>query len=200
MAGRHRRIAGQRGRDRGQPHRRLRPHGGDARLQPDRSRLLPRNRPAGGIPRSAGGGGDGPGALRLGGAVQDSDLSRRLRLLRAGQHHRAHAREACRILAEIMREKALDTLERADLPVDRGQVRLLPGDIVLRGGRASRLADRLGRSRDRGGADRRLHAGWHSRHRPLGRGRGGPRLVQAGLGGGRSGARADWPTPATCSM
>ena len=63
----------------------------DAGLLPAGSGALPRDRAAGRVRRRPGRGRDGPGAFRLGGAVQDPDLPRRRRLLRAGQHPRRHA-------------------------------------------------------------------------------------------------------------
>ena len=109
--------------------------------------------------------------------------------------------EACRILAGLMRDKALSTAKGPTYQLDRGQVRL----VSQRPG-----AGRAARSRpDRRSAGRpaEIQAGQIDGFAPDGTpvtvtwdgGGRQPRLVQARLGHRRSDPQAAWPTPATCS-
>gem|GEM_PF-4335582 len=174
----------------GRARRGLRPPRHHARFQPRRPGAFPPHRTAGGVQGRAGQGGDRSGALRLLGAVQDPDLPRRRRLLRARQPACPHPGRGLRPAGPHHAPEDHGDAERPHLPVHRSQVRLLPAGScqewkTLRQGRAHRLDGRRGRRR----ADRSLHADRRAGRDQMGAGRRRTGLVQTRLGGGRPAAR-----------
>ena len=112
----------------------------------------------------------------------DADYFERVNILRPTRE------EACRILARIMREKALEHAARAR-PTSSSRSSSAPiRSTVMREGKTCKAGSPrcLDARRDRGGADRRRHSRTGRRVSVRWDGRGPrPGLVQAGLGDGR---------------
>ena len=98
-------------------------------------------------------GGDRPGPVGLGGAVEDPDLPRGLRLLRARQHPGPHPRRRLPAARRADAGEGPGHSHRGHLPAHRGQVRQLPA----RPG-AGRVAP-AGRARPSPGSPRRSSPG-----------------------------------------
>jgi hypothetical protein len=96
--------------DRRREHRRLRPPGDDGGSRSRRAGAVPADGRDRRVRGPAAAGDDRPRALGIGGAGAHPPLPGRRRLLRARPHPADTREEACAILADVIREKALATL------------------------------------------------------------------------------------------